>query len=101
MAQKHTLLDQVKPMFHFPVFAAHSVHDSSAKIDGIIEMLTDHCEVGSAFIISEQVKHSEVPLEINVPVDKSLLENEEDAPKSNPQFERMVEAALRFFEEKM
>ncbi|MEM9820926.1 MAG: alpha/beta hydrolase [Bacteroidota bacterium] len=81
-----------------PVFAAHSVHDTSAKLEGITQMLTANCKVGTAFIISEEVAHAELPLAEDIQLDHSREHGPEKAPKANPQFEQMMSQALQFVE---
>ena len=84
-----------------PVFAAHSVHDTSAKLDGIIHLLQNHVEKGIAFIISQNVAHSELPLDREIELDESQNEGPDTAPKANPQFDLMMTNAMRFFEEQV
>jgi len=84
-----------------PVFIAHSVHDESADFQGIINLLTNHVEVGEAFLISQNVRHAETPLEMDVPMDYTQKALPEYEPKANPQFEDMMAAMLRFFEKKI
>lgn len=84
-----------------PTFVGHSVHDESADFQGIISLLTNHVAIGEAFLISQNVRHAETPLEIDVPIDYSQKALPEYEPKANPQFEDMMAAMLYFFENKI
>lgn len=84
-----------------PVFAAHSVNDESANVQGIIDLLTNYCEDGIAFLISANVTHSELPLDKDLPLDLNQTRGPKIAPKANPQFDLMMENALTFFREKI
>ncbi|MCP5108211.1 MAG: hypothetical protein GY950_32800 [bacterium] len=80
-----------------PVFAAHSVHDTTVKIEGIIDLLENNVEKGLAFIISENVTHSELVLAENIALDESQTEGPQYPPKANPKFNWMMDDAIRFF----
>ena len=67
-----------------PAFAAHSVHDTTVKINGIIHFLEHHAEKGMAIIISEDVSHSSLVLEHDVALDESQTAGPSSAPKANP-----------------
>lgn len=84
-----------------PVFAAHSVHDESAKLQGIIQLLEHSVENGEAFIISERVKHASLPLEVPITLNTRQKEGPEKPPKANPKFEAMMESCLRFFKKEV
>ena len=84
-----------------PVFAAHSVHDDSANVQGIIDLLTNYCEDGLAFLISANVKHAELPLNQDITLDMTQTRGSKVAPKANPQFDLMMKNALTFFKEKI
>lgn len=84
-----------------PVFSAHSANDDSAKIGGIIDLLNEHVETGQAFVIGQDVAHAEVPLAVDVPLDTTQTEGAETPPRANPQFDLMMENALRFFEKEV
>jgi esterase/lipase len=80
-----------------PVFAAHSVHDESARVDGIVQLMEENVEKGLAYLISENVAHSELPLDAPIPLNTRQKEGPETAPKANPRFDDMMEVCLRFF----
>ncbi len=84
-----------------PVFAAHSVHDDSANVQGILDLLTNYCEDGLAFLVSANVTHSELPLDKDLSLDMTQTRGPKIAPKANPQFDLMMENALRFFKNKI
>ena len=84
-----------------PVFAAHSVHDTTVKIEGIIDLLEKNVEKGLAFIISENVAHSELVLAENIVLDESQTEGPKDPPKANPKFDWMMDDAIRFFKKQV
>jgi pimeloyl-ACP methyl ester carboxylesterase len=76
-----------------PVFAAHSVHDKTVKIAGLLEVLKNHVNKGQACVISQNVSHSELVLAEDIPTGKANLK----ADKANPQFDWMMENAIHFF----
>ena len=80
-----------------PVFAAHSLHDETADLNGILEFLKNNVERGEAFLISQNVRHAETPLAVDVPLDFSQELAPEYEPKANPQFEEMMQASLVFY----
>lgn len=87
-----------------PVFAAHSVHDSTVKIEGIIDLLKNNVSTGIAFIISEiekekSVQHDELVLAQDIAIDESQKGGPEEAPKANPKFNWMMDDVIRFFTE--
>lgn len=84
-----------------PVFAAHSVHDTSAKLQGIISLLEYSVTKGLAFIIAENVKHSELPLEADIPLNTRQSEGPKTAPRANPRFEDMMQSCLGFFKKEV
>jgi pimeloyl-ACP methyl ester carboxylesterase len=79
-----------------PVFAAHSVHDDSAMIQGIIMILEKHVEVGQAFIVSENVAHAELPLDADIKLNTRMQEGPETPPRANPQFDTMMFNCMAF-----
>ncbi len=93
-------LSQEKKIPH-PVFAAHSVKDKAAKIEGIIDLLSNHCTNGIAFLISDTVKHAELPLDQDITLDSSKKLGPKSPPKANPQFNLMMDAAIRFYQERI
>ena len=80
-----------------PIFAAHSVHDDTAKLKGITNLLKKHAELGMAYLIGQDVKHAEVPLKTDVPVDLTLARKDYVPPLANPQFRPMMDNALEFY----
>ncbi len=84
-----------------PVFAAHSVHDDSAMIQGIILLLEKHIETGQAFIISEKVGHAELPLDADIKLNTRMQEGPETPPKANPQFDAMMFNCIEFMRSKL
>lgn len=86
-----------------PVFAAHSVHDETIKIEcpsGIIHLLNKHVINGLAFLIAADVRHEEVVLAKNIELNRGpLFKKWKDIkqPKANPEFNLMMDTAIRFF----
>lgn len=89
---------QKKVKIDNPVFSGHSIHDTTAKIKGILDLLKNHEHEGSAFIIGLHVEHAEVPLKIDVPIDTSkIVRKHYDPPLANPQFELMMKDCMAFY----
>ncbi len=84
-----------------PVFAVHSFHDQSAKVQGIIQLLDEHVEKGIAFLISENVAHAEIPLDADIKLNTRLKEGPKTPPRANPKFEEMMQCCIRFFREEV
>lgn len=84
-----------------PVFAAHSVHDEAAKLQGIIQMLEHHVEKGVAYVISEKVSHANLPLDADIPLKTTQKKQPENPPLANPQFEEMMKSCLSFFKKEV
>ncbi|MFT7605847.1 MAG: hypothetical protein ACI8VT_003445, partial [Saprospiraceae bacterium] len=84
-----------------PVFAAHSVHDESAKVDGIVQLLEQNVEKGLAYLIAQDVAHAELPLDADIPLNTRQKEGPEVAPKANPRFDDMMEVCLKFFKKEV
>jgi esterase/lipase len=82
-----------------PVFAAHSMHDTTVKIQGILDFLKNHVEMGIAFIIAQQVSHSSLVLEHDIELDDVPYDSEDGKPIANPRFQWMMDDAIRFFKE--
>lgn len=80
-----------------PVFAAHSFHDESAKVQGVFDLLDNHVEKGIAFLISQNLAHSELPLDVDVKLNIRQKEGPKTPPKANPQFNDMMDSCLNFF----
>lgn len=81
------------------VFAAHSVHDTTVKIEGIFELLENHVENGVAFIISENVSHANLVLAEKITLNDIQGAESEEEPQANPKFDWMMDDAIRFFKE--
>ena len=84
-----------------PVFAAHSVKDKTTKVEGIIDLLSNHCINGIAFLISDTVKHAELPLDRDIILDMTKKLGPKTPPKANPRFQLMMDAAIRFYKERI
>lgn len=82
-----------------PTFVGHSIHDTVAKPKGILELLENHVEIGTAFLICMpgEVVHADLPLAIDPPIKEAEKDSEKRYPKANPQFGEMMDAAIRFF----
>jgi len=84
-----------------PVFVAHSIHDTTVNLDGVLHFLAEHVEKGRALILSENVSHSELVLEKDIPLDTSQTHGPQDPPRANPKFNWMMDNAIRFFQEEV
>ena len=82
-----------------PVFAAHSMHDKTVEIKGVLDFLQNHVKRGIAFIIAQQVSHSSLVLENDIELDDVPGAPDIDKPKANPRFQWMMDDAIRFFKE--
>jgi pimeloyl-ACP methyl ester carboxylesterase len=80
-----------------PVFAAHSVHDSTAQLNGILRFMEEKVVKGVTMVISAQVSHASVPLRREVLLNMEEKLGPEFPPAANPMFEWMMEGAMRFF----
>ena len=82
-----------------PVFAAHSVHDESAIMNGILKLFEQHGGNRVAFIISEtpSVLHPSVVLEETIHFDKGFEDLGLKEPQANPNFDAMMEMAAIFY----
>ncbi len=81
-----------------PVFAAHSAHDQTAKLSGLMEFLEDHVEDGAAIVIAEKVEHACLPLDKDIPLQAGFDNELSYPPIANPKFVWMMESAISFFE---
>lgn len=81
-----------------PVFAAHSAHDKTARLGGLISFMEDHVENGASLIIAEHVKHGCLPLDQDVPLNDHYNNELSYPPVANPKFGWMMESTLSFFE---
>jgi len=86
-----------------PVFAAHSVHDTTARLEGIVHFMKEHAERGVTVIIAHDVPHANLPLEAPIELGELLHPDDEPEhpPHANPQFEWMMTGALYFFEREL
>lgn len=114
--ENHRLLEQL-PEWKWPVFAAHSQHDSTAEIKGVIDFLSAYVPADrqSFFEIKEEVMHASLPLQQDVPIDieKIVLGKGEKADlqqkraewlshvRANPRFDEMMKQALAFFRKQL
>ena len=82
-----------------PVFAAHSMHDKTVKIKGLLDFLKNHVEIGIAFLIAQQVSHSSLVLEHDIKLEDLPGAPEIDKPTANPKFLWMMDNVIRFFKD--
>lgn len=82
-----------------PVFAAHSAHDGTINVHCIVDFLEKYVEKGFAFIISDNVAHSEVVLDKDISLDVSQKDGPAEPPKANPDFDWMMDNVLYFFKD--
>lgn len=80
-----------------PVFAAHSVHDNTAQLGGLLRFMEEKVEKGATMIISAQVSHASVPLQREVTINPKETLGPEFPPPANPMFDWMMDGAVRFF----
>ncbi len=80
-----------------PVFAAHSIHDTTVRIEGILDLMRKHVRTGQTFIISQNVKHEEVVLAENIKFNLKDQQTKPRQPTANPMFDWMINDAIRFF----
>lgn len=84
-----------------PVFAAHSVHDSTALLPGILQFMEKNVQEGVTVLISAQVTHANLPLEEDITLDTSEKLGPDAPPAANPLFDWMMTAAIQFFRDKI
>lgn len=84
-----------------PVFAAHSIDDTSAQIKGVVDLFKIHKGNRLALVISETplVSHADVVLETDIVLDKRLADADAEIPRANPNFNGMMTIALGFFKD--
>jgi len=80
-----------------PVFAAHSIEDKTATVDGILDLVKNKCVNGIAFLISANIAHGEVPLAKDIELDNKQTVGPKEIPKANPDFDVMMDSVIRFF----
>lgn len=85
--------------FAHPVFAAHSVHDETVRMEGVAEFLKNYATRGVSILLSGNVEHSSLPLREDIELDISSAPEGERlaAPRGNPHFEWMMDAVIHFF----
>jgi len=85
-----------------PVFAAHSVQDSGTLVSGVIELLDQYVDNGVAYLISKKIDNeflAHADLVLEHPIELTDEGNHEvSAPKANPLFKNMMDAAIHFFQ---
>ena len=90
-----------KTRVKIPVFAAHSAHDKTARLGGLISFMEDHVDNGASVIISESVEHACLPLEKDILLNDQFDNELSYPPVANPKFQWMMEGALSFFEKEV
>ena len=78
-----------------PVFAAHSINDKTAKLSAVLNLLENYAELGSLFIVSQNVEHASLTLSKDITLNEEIKKGK-PAP-GNPQFEDMMSACIFFF----
>lgn len=78
-----------------PVFAAHSAHDKTATLNGLMDFMKEHVEDGVAMVISQSVEHACLPLESDIKLNKGTNELNY-LPIANPKFKWMIKGILDF-----
>ncbi len=113
----NAILQNIETLPH-PVFAAHSQHDETAEIQGVIDFLSQHVSPEKQLFFSiadKKVMHATLPLKTAVPIDLTLVAPNEKSPKqrkikqddwlkhvaANPHFEEMMNKAINFFQQKV
>ncbi|MEL6863932.1 MAG: hypothetical protein AAFP19_05915 [Bacteroidota bacterium] len=81
-----------------PVFAAHSVHDKTAKLEGLTQLMSDHVEVGATLLLTQKIEHGCLPLAKDIKLQTGHQHKLTYPPIANPQFNWMAEGMLSFFE---
>ena len=84
-----------------PVFAAHSIEDKTATVEGVLDLVKNKCVNGIAFLISANVAHGEVPLSKDIKLDSKQTVGPKKIPKANPDFEPMMDSMIRFFKNRV
>ena len=80
-----------------PVLAAHSAHDKTATLNGLMDFMKNHVERGVAVVISHNVEHACLPLETDI----RLMDGDNKLsypPNANPKFKWMIKGILDFVE---
>jgi pimeloyl-ACP methyl ester carboxylesterase len=85
-----------------PVFAVHSIHDAAAFASGVHDLLASPGVqgVGIVVAINPGIEHASLPLEHDIELDLSVLEEGEavpPTPRASPSFAGMMDLAVTFF----
>lgn len=97
--QNKKLLEDKK--LQLPVFAAHSVHDTTAELAGIMKFMEDNVKKGVTTVISAQVPHACLPLEKDIPLNIEEELGPVLPPAANPLFNWMMDGVMRFYEKEV
>ncbi|PHN00624.1 alpha/beta hydrolase [Flavilitoribacter nigricans] len=97
--ENKTLLEDKQ--LELPVFAAHSVHDATAELAGIISFMENYVEKGVTILVSAQVPHASLPLEKAVELNLQESLGPKLPPSANPMFDWMMAGAMRFYREEV
>lgn len=108
---------QKRGKLSLPVFAAHSHHDQTVEIKGVINFLDQHVSPDNLLFypITDEVMHASLPLQRPVPIDLDQIGQEEKSPAvrkkkqeewmkhvaANPHFDEMMNQAISFFQQKV
>lgn len=99
-----------------PVFAAHSTHDKTASLAGLIHFMTNHVEngvtmamtqnrlrqkieVGKTLLVNDHLEHACLTLAEDILLNEDHSNKLDYLPKANPQFAWMMKGAIEFFEQ--
>lgn len=97
--QNKNLLEKRK--VEMPVFAAHSVHDATAELGGILQFMEKHVEKGVTLVVSAQTPHASLPLDKEVPLNLKESLGPTLPPPANPMFDWMMDGALQFYKKEV
>lgn len=78
-----------------PVFAAHSAHDKTATLNGLMDFMKEHVDDGVAMVVSQSVEHACLPLETDINLNPGTNELNYP-PNANPKFKWMIKGILDF-----
>ena len=97
---ENTQLAKNKKIDH-PVFAAHLIDDTVTPVQGILDLVNNHCNNGIAFLMKTNIVHGELPLKKDIALDYNQNIGPLEIPKANPEFGLMMQLALQFFRNKV
>jgi alpha-beta hydrolase superfamily lysophospholipase len=85
-----------------PVFAVHSIHDAAAFAAGVNDLLASPGVQGVGIVVARNpaIEHASLPLEHDIELDLSVLEEGEPVPptpRASPTFAPMMDLAITFF----